>query len=234
MVPRSLTASRPRIGCNRGCSGAPCAVEESNLRELPGDVLDELTAGASTVAVPAGSVMHWEGSTPGFCWRSSRGGPGLRHRTRWPDHDDPLLPTRRAHRGRVAVRERICDAGADQALVDAGLLRMSPTAARRAAERDPRVAGPARRGERTGPEFRLGDLRQCVRHGPPARGPASARPGVRALARTSFGAPVGIELVVKVSQRELAEAVGTAREVVVRVLRELRQDGVVEQDGTRS
>ena len=37
----------------------------------------------------------------------------------------------------------------------------------------------------------------------------------------------GSELVVKVSQRELAEAVGTAREVVVRVLRELRQDGVV-------
>jgi CRP-like cAMP-binding protein len=33
--------------------------------------------------------------------------------------------------------------------------------------------------------------------------------------------------VVRVSQRELAEAVGTAREVVVRVLRELRQDGVV-------
>ena len=61
---------------------------------------------------------------------------------------------------------------------------------------------------------------------------ASAWPGIcstwrRALARTSFGAPVGIELVVKVSQRELAEAVGTAREVVVRVLRELRQDGVV-------
>jgi CRP/FNR family transcriptional regulator, cyclic AMP receptor protein len=37
----------------------------------------------------------------------------------------------------------------------------------------------------------------------------------------------GSELVVKVSQRELAEAVGTAREVVVRVLRELRQEGVV-------
>ena len=35
------------------------------------------------------------------------------------------------------------------------------------------------------------------------------------------------ELTVNVSQRELAEAVGTAREVVVRVLRELRQDGVV-------
>jgi CRP/FNR family transcriptional regulator len=35
------------------------------------------------------------------------------------------------------------------------------------------------------------------------------------------------EIVVPVSQRELADAVGTVREVVVRVLRELRRDGVV-------
>jgi CRP/FNR family transcriptional regulator len=35
------------------------------------------------------------------------------------------------------------------------------------------------------------------------------------------------EIVVPVTQQELADAVGTAREVVVRVLRELRRDGVV-------
>ena len=35
------------------------------------------------------------------------------------------------------------------------------------------------------------------------------------------------EIVVPVSQQELADAVGTVREVVVRVLRELRRDGVV-------
>ena len=42
------------------------ALSRSNLRELPGDVLDELTAGASTVAVPAGSVTHWEGEHARF------------------------------------------------------------------------------------------------------------------------------------------------------------------------
>jgi CRP/FNR family transcriptional regulator, cyclic AMP receptor protein len=41
------------------------------------------------------------------------------------------------------------------------------------------------------------------------------------------------ELVVLVSQRDLAEAVGTVREVVVRVLRELRQEGVVRTERDR-
>ena len=41
------------------------------------------------------------------------------------------------------------------------------------------------------------------------------------------------ELVVFVSQRDLAEAVGTVREVVVRVLRELRQEGVVRTERDR-
>ena len=36
-----------------------------------------------------------------------------------------------------------------------------------------------------------------------------------------------------VSQRDLAEAVGTVREVVVRVLRELRQEGVVRTERDR-
>ena len=35
------------------------------------------------------------------------------------------------------------------------------------------------------------------------------------------------DLVVNVTQRELADAVSSVREVVVRVLRELREDGVV-------
>jgi CRP/FNR family transcriptional regulator, cyclic AMP receptor protein len=39
--------------------------------------------------------------------------------------------------------------------------------------------------------------------------------------------PVRNELVVLQNQQELADAVGTVREVVVRVLRELRQEGIV-------
>lgn len=41
------------------------------------------------------------------------------------------------------------------------------------------------------------------------------------------------DLIVPVSQQELAEAVGTVREVVVRVLRELREDGLVRTERGR-
>ena len=41
------------------------------------------------------------------------------------------------------------------------------------------------------------------------------------------------KLIVQVSQQDLANAVGTVREVVVRVLRELRQDGLVRTERDR-
>jgi CRP/FNR family transcriptional regulator len=114
-----------------------------------------------------------------------------------------------------------------QALVDAELLRMSPTVARRTAERDVRVATAllSEVSERvlsfvwelSGSAFAT--VRQRVaRH---LLDLASERLPEPASEQRS-----GSELVVRVSQRELAEAVGTAREVVVRVLRELRQEGV--------
>jgi CRP/FNR family transcriptional regulator len=43
----------------------------------------------------------------------------------------------------------------------------------------------------------------------------------------------GQKLIVQVSQQDLANAVGTVREVVVRVLRELRQDGLVRTERDR-
>jgi hypothetical protein len=36
------------------------AVSMSQLRELPGKVLDELLAGSTRVKIAAGSVTHWE------------------------------------------------------------------------------------------------------------------------------------------------------------------------------
>jgi CRP/FNR family transcriptional regulator len=43
----------------------------------------------------------------------------------------------------------------------------------------------------------------------------------------------GTEIVVAVSQRELADAAGTVREVVVRVLRDLRQEGAIRTERDR-
>jgi CRP/FNR family transcriptional regulator, cyclic AMP receptor protein len=113
------------------------ALSRSHLRELPGDVLDELMVGASRVQIPAGSVTHWEEVTErvlSFVWEISSS-------------------------AFATVRQRLA-----RHLLDLASERM--------------------------PE-------------------------------------PGSELVVTVTQRELAEAVGTAREVVVRVMRELRQEGVV-------
>jgi CRP/FNR family cyclic AMP-dependent transcriptional regulator len=50
---------------------------------------------------------------------------------------------------------------------------------------------------------------------------------VRHLLDLATDPPQGRTLVAKVSQQELADTVGTAREVVIRILRDLRNDGLV-------
>ena len=42
------------------------ALSRSNLRDLPGDVLDELMATARRIRIPAGSLTHWEGEPAPF------------------------------------------------------------------------------------------------------------------------------------------------------------------------
>ena len=205
------------------------ALSRSNLRELPGDVLDELTAGASTVVVPAGSVTHWEGEHARFLELVVSG--VVRVFVTAPD--GRTMTIRYCRPGALIGAASLFAKGyampaPTQALVDAGLLRMSPAAARRAAERDPRVAT-ALLGEVServlsfvweisGSAFAT--VRQRVaRHLLDMASERVPEPASAPRPRS--------ELTVRVSQRELAEAVGTAREVVVRVLRELRQDGVV-------
>ena len=205
------------------------ALSRSNLRDLPGDVLDELMVGATRVRIPAGSVTHWEGEHAPFLELIISG--VVRVFVAAPD--GRTMTIRYCRPGALIGTASLFAKGyampaPTQALVDAELLRMSPTAARRAADRDPRVAT-ALLGEVServlsfvweisGSAFAT--VRQRVaRH---LLDLASERLPEPASERRS-----GSELVVKVSQREVAEAVGTAREVVVRVLRELRQDGVV-------
>jgi CRP/FNR family transcriptional regulator, cyclic AMP receptor protein len=205
------------------------ALSRSNLRDLPGEVLDELMATARRIRIPAGSLTHWEGEPAPFLELVISG--VVRVFVTAPD-------------GRT-MTIRYCRPGAligaaslfaspyampapTQALVDAEMLRMSPTRARRAAERDLRVA-----------RALLGELSERVlSFVSEISGSAFATVRQRMarhlldLASERLPEPAseqrsGSELVVRVSQRELADAVGTAREVVVRVLRELRQEGIV-------
>jgi CRP/FNR family cyclic AMP-dependent transcriptional regulator len=117
-----------------------------------------------------------------------------------------------------------------QALVDTEVLRLSPGVARTAVERDVRVARAflSEQSERalnfvheiSGGAFAT--MRQrVVRH---LLDLASERASECAR---------GQELAAPITQRELADAVGTVREVVVRVLRELRNDGLVRTERDR-
>jgi len=111
-----------------------------------------------------------------------------------------------------------------QALVDAEVLALSPGVARRAAALDVRVSGAFLREQS---ERAMSFLYEV-----PGSAFATVRQRVarHLLDLASEGAP---ELVVPVSQQQLAEAVGTVREVIVRVLRELRAAGVVRTERNR-
>jgi CRP/FNR family transcriptional regulator, cyclic AMP receptor protein len=205
------------------------AVSRSSLRDLPGEVLDELMVGAGRVRIPAGSVTHWEGEPAPFLELVVSG--VVRVFVTAPD--GRTMTIRYCRPGALIGAPSLFAAGyampaPTQALVDAELLRMSPTVARRAADRDLRVA-----------RALLGELSERVlsfvwEFSGSAFATVRQRVARHLLDLASERLPEpaseqrsGSELVVRVSQRELADAVGTAREVVVRVLRELRQEGIV-------
>jgi len=211
------------------------AVSASHLRDLPDDVLAELMMGAVRVHIPAGSTIHREGEPAPHLELVISG--VVRVFVIAPD--GRTMTVRYCRSGALIGVMSLFAAGyalpgTIQALGDAEVLRMSPTVARRAAARDVRVAG-AFLGEQS--ERALSFIQEI---------PGSAFATVRQrVARHLLDLAsehveqrpshqrLGQELVVPVSQQALADAVGTVREVVVRVLRELRQEGVVRTERDR-
>jgi len=191
--------------------------------------VDELLVGAGRVRIAAGSVTHREGEDAPHLELVIAG--VVRVFVTAPD--GRTMTIRYCRPGALIGAVSLFAPGfalpaTTQALVDAELLRLSPTAARRAAARDVRVAQAflSELSERVLsfiweiPGGAFATVRQRVaRHLLDMASERVPEPPSAPRSRS--------ELTVNVSQRELAEAVGTAREVVVRVLRELRQDGVV-------
>ena len=201
------------------------AVAESHLHTLPPDVLDGVLAGAVRAKVLAGSVTHREGEPAPHLELVISG--VVRVFITAPD--GRTMTVRYCRPGALIGVASLFTPGfslpaAIQPLVDAEVLRLSPTMARRMAERDVRVALAflAEQGERTLnflhelPGSAFATVRQRV-----------SRHLLDLAAQREPGRDRTTELVVPVSQQQLADAAGTAREVVVRVLRELRQEGVV-------
>jgi CRP/FNR family transcriptional regulator, cyclic AMP receptor protein len=201
------------------------AVLASHLRELPADVIDDLIAGAVRLKIPASSVIHREGE----------GAPVLELvvsglvRVFVTAPDGRMMTVRYCRPGALLGVMSLFLPGfampaAVQALVDAEVLALAPGVARRAAAQDVRVTQAFLREQS---ERAISFLYEV-----PGSAFATVRQRVarHLLDLASEGGP---ELVVPISQQQLAEAVGTVREVIVRVLRELRTSGVVHTERNR-
>jgi CRP/FNR family transcriptional regulator, cyclic AMP receptor protein len=206
--------------------GVAAALAASNLARVPGPALERLLLRARLVRVPAGSVTHREGETAELLELVVDG--LVRVFVTAPDGRS--LTVRYARRGSLLGVVSMYATGfrmpaGTQAVIDAELLHLSPDAVRLAAAADFRVAEALLR--------ELADRVVSFVHEIPDGAFTSVRQRLARhlldLAAQESRVTRGTRprLTVTVSQRDLAEAVGSVREVVVRVLRDLRGSGVI-------
>lgn len=205
--------------------GVRAALAASSLARLPAPAVQRLITGARLVRTPAGSVTHREGEAAEHVELVVDG--LVRVFVTAPD--GRTLTVRYCRRGALVGVVSLYATGfrmpaGIQAVVDAQLLYLRPDVVHRAAAEDPRVADALLR--------ELADRVLCFVHEITGSAFTSVRQRVARhlldLAAQESSVTRGPPpLVVAVSQRQLAEAVGTVREVVVRVLRDLRDAGVI-------
>jgi CRP/FNR family cyclic AMP-dependent transcriptional regulator len=198
------------------------ALAASHLRDLPPRTVAELTADARRVIVPAGSTLHREGDVAPHLEVVVTG--VLRVFVTAPD--GRTMTVRYCRPGAILGAVSLFAVSfalpaTIQALVDSELLALQPATVRRLVDRDPRVATALLRelSERV-----LSFIAEI-----PSGAFATVRQRVaRHLLDLASEHQRGSQLIARVTQQELADAGGTVREVVVRILRELRAAGVVE------
>jgi CRP/FNR family transcriptional regulator, cyclic AMP receptor protein len=207
------------------------AVDASHLRDLPPEVLDELLEGAVQSKVAAGSVAHRALEADQYLQLVITGvirvfvtGPDGRTMTIRYCRSGELL-------GAMSLfSDEFTEPATKQALVDTQLLTLSPPTVRALAQRDLRVARAllielserARNFVNEIPGTAFATVRQRV-----------ARQLLDLASTHQQDSDPNGELAVRITQQDLAEAVGTVREVVVRTLRQLRDAGVVRTERDR-
>src|SRR4051794_41123673 len=195
------------------------ALRDSFLSVLPPDSLEQLLADAIRLDIPAGSVLYREGESPRLALVLG----GL-IRVYLTSPDGRQVTVRYARRGDVLGAPVAVGGSVDvsvQALVDSTLVMLNVRTLRDLARSDARVAW-AVAEEVTRRLFAVlevfagtafGTVRQRV---------------ARHLLDVAAERQRGSRLLAPVSQQGLADATGTVREVVARVLRQLRDAGLVE------
>lgn len=196
------------------------AIAQSRLSGLPADLIDRLTADAIDLIAPAGGVVHPDGSGPfadllirGLVRVFASSAEGRQFTVRYVRPGEMIGIASLFTKGYAPITT--------MALKDARLLVMRPAAIRDLALTDPRVASAllvelsdrvvAYQEELAGSTF--ASLRQKV---------------ARHLLDIASADPSGGPLVARITQQDLGDSVGTSREVVVRILHDLREAGFIE------
>ena len=207
------------------------AVDASHLRDLPAEVLDELLEGAVQSKVAAGSVAHRALEADQYLQLVITG--VIRVFVTAPDGRTMTIRYCRSGEllGAMSLfSDEFSEPATKQALVDTQLLTLSPPTVRALAQRDLRVARAllielserARNFVNEIPGTAFATVRQRV-----------ARQLLDLASTHQQDSDPNGELAVRITQQDLAEAVGTVREVVVRTLRQLRDAGVVRTERDR-
>jgi CRP/FNR family cyclic AMP-dependent transcriptional regulator len=204
-------------------TGSPVddAFDESNLRSLPRPVRERLIAAATMLTVPAGSVLHREGAEAAHLQLVVSG----LLRVYVTALDGRTLTVRYCRAGSVLGAVSLFASpfampASVQAVTDAEILSLAAPAISAAAERDVVIARAlidelsdrvmAFIAEIPGSAF--GTVRQRV---------------ARHILDLATATQRGRELTLTISQQELTDAVGSVREVVVRTLRDLREENYI-------
>jgi CRP/FNR family transcriptional regulator, cyclic AMP receptor protein len=207
------------------------AVRASHFRDLPSDVLDELFDGAVRLKVSAGSVAHWALEADQYLELVITG--VIRVYVTAPDGRTMTIRYCRSGEllGAMSLFSgEFTEPATKQALVDTELLMMSPSTVGALAHRDLRVASAllvelserARNFVNEIPGTVFATVRQRV-----------ARQLLDLASASPQDSDPDEELAVRITQQDLAAAVGTVREVVVRTLRQLRDAGTVRTERDR-
>lgn len=203
------------------------AVDGSHLSGLDDGDLGLVLVGARRLVLEAGHTLHRQGETSPHCEMVISG--LIRVYVTAPD--GRTMTVRYCRRGALIGVASLFEPSFSlpatiQAVTDSTVLRLAPTSLKNAARNHSAVSGVLL--------AELSERAMAFVAEIPGGAFATVRQRVaRHLLDLASGAQTGPELVARIGQQDLADAVGSVREVVVRSLRELREEGLVETGRNR-